>query len=107
MMAILATYMLAAGNNLNVALIDSVLIMPPVMLISALPISVAGWGVREGAMVIAFGMLGVPHEAALVLSLQFALVGYLSATPGALAWIMEPNRPMLADTRSWPGNRGT
>jgi hypothetical protein len=68
------------------------LIMPPVMLLSALPISIAVWGVREGAMVIAFGLLGVSREATLVLSLQFAVLGYIAAAPGVVAWIMGENR---------------
>jgi hypothetical protein len=65
--------------------------MPPVMLIASLPISISGWGVREGAMMVAFGLLDVPKEAALALSVQFALLGYLAATPGALAWLIEVN----------------
>lgn len=98
--AIFATYLLAQGNQMDVALLDCVLIMPPVMLMASLPISIAGWGVREGAMVIAFGLLGVTREAALVLSLQYAFVGYLSAAPGAIAWIAEPNRRTLKSSTS-------
>lgn len=102
--AILAIYMLAMGNRLNVQLLDCILIMPPVMLISALPISIAGWGVREGAMVVAFGLLGVPHEDALGLSLQFALIGYIAATPGALAWFLETNRRALKHDPTAPSS---
>jgi uncharacterized protein (TIRG00374 family) len=93
--AIGAIFILARGSGMQVALLDCILIMPPVMLISALPISVAGWGVREGAMVIAFGLLGVPHEPALILSIQFAVVGYLAAAPGAIAWYLEADRIAL------------
>jgi hypothetical protein len=91
MVTICAVFTLAMGMGLSVRLLDCLLIMPPVMLISSLPISVAGWGVREGAMVVAFGLLDVPKEAALALSVQFALLGYLAATPGALAWLIELN----------------
>jgi hypothetical protein len=93
--AIGAIFVLARGSGIEVALVDCVLIMPPVMLVSALPISVAGWGVREGAMVIAFGLLGVPHESALILSVQFAVIGYLAASPGAIAWYLEADRIAL------------
>ena len=92
LVAILAIYVLAKGDGLQVHLLDCVFIMPPVMLLSALPISIAGWGVREGSMVVAFGMLGVSREAAFALSLQFAVLGYLAASPGALAWLWEANR---------------
>lgn len=90
--AILAVFVLAHGLGMEVGLLDCILIMPPVMLISALPISVAGWGVREGAMVIAFGLLGFPHETSLILSVQFAVIGYSAALPGAIAWFMEVDR---------------
>lgn len=92
LVAILAIFIIATGNGLKVHLLDCILVLPPVMLLSALPISIAGWGVREGAMMIAFGLLGVSREAALVLSLQFAFLGYVSAAPGALAWFIEANR---------------
>lgn len=87
--AIAAIFVLAQGGGLHVGLVDCILVMPPVMLLSALPISIAGWGVREGAMVVGFGLLGVTREAALALSIQFAVLGYVSAAPGALAWIAE------------------
>lgn len=93
--AIGAIYILARGSGIEVALVDCILIMPPVMLISALPISVAGWGIREGAMVIAFGLLGVAHEPALILSVQYAVIGYLAASPGAIGWFLEADRIAL------------
>jgi glycosyltransferase 2 family protein len=87
--AIVATFVLARGDGLQVRLIDCILVMPPVMLVSALPISIAGWGVREGAMIAGFALLGVSREAALALSIQFAVLGYVAAAPGALSWIAE------------------
>ena len=91
LLAIAAVFTLATGANLPVRFIDCLLVMPPVMFVSALPISVAGWGVREGAMVLAFGMLGVDREPALALSIQAALVGYVAATPGIVVWLLELN----------------
>lgn len=90
--AICAVFVLARGGGLQVHLLDCILVMPPVMLLAALPISIAGWGVRESAMVIAFGLLGVSNEAALALSLQYAAIGYVCAIPGALGWIVETDR---------------
>jgi hypothetical protein len=97
LVTISAVFTLAMMMDLSVRLLDVVLVMPPVMLLSSLPISVAGWGVREGAMVIAFSLIDVPQEAALALSVQFALCGYLAATPGALAWLVEVNSRVRAN----------
>jgi uncharacterized protein (TIRG00374 family) len=90
--AMVSIFVLASGKGLHVDLLDCIVVMPPVMLLSALPISIAGWGVREGAMVVAFGLLGVAPEAAIVLSVQFAIIGHLATTPGAIAWLMEVDR---------------
>jgi uncharacterized membrane protein YbhN (UPF0104 family) len=90
--AMVSVFVLASGKQLGVNLLDCILVMPPVMLLSALPISIAGWGVREGAMVVAFGLLGVAPESAIVLSVQFAIIGHLATTPGAIAWLMEVDR---------------
>jgi uncharacterized membrane protein YbhN (UPF0104 family) len=90
--AIVSIFILAVGMGLHVGLLDCILVMPPVMLLSALPISIAGWGVREGAMVVAFGLLEVPPESALLLSVQFAIIGHIATTPGAIAWLLEVDR---------------
>jgi hypothetical protein len=52
-----------------------------------LPISFAGWGLREGAMVVAFRLAGVPAEAALGASILFGLCLLASSLPGAVIWL--------------------
>ncbi len=42
-------------------------LVPPVMLITMLPISIAGWGVRESALVAGFGLVGIGAGDALAL----------------------------------------
>lgn len=83
-----AVLMLAIGLGLDVGMIDCLILMPPVVLISSLPISVAGWGVREFAMVTAFGMIGVNAESALALSIVLALTATIAALPGGVLWAL-------------------
>ena len=83
----LGVYVLALGINLNITWTDCIALIPPVILVTILPISIAGWGVREGAMVVAMGLIGVPAEGALVLSLMFGLVAIITSLPGGLAWL--------------------
>ncbi len=83
----LAVYILALGIGLDVTWVDCIALIPPVILVTTLPISIAGWGVREGAMVAAFGLVGVPSEGALVLSLLFGLIGIITSLPGGLVWL--------------------
>ena len=56
------------GLSIDITFRDTMILLPPVLLISMLPISVAGWGVREGAMVVALSFVGVPSHHSLALS---------------------------------------
>lgn len=89
---VLMFYVLAQGLDLDVTMLDCLVLVPPVMLVMTLPISIAGWGVREGAVVTGFGMIGVPAEGALVLSLLFGILALVSALPGGLLWVMHHDR---------------
>jgi hypothetical protein len=53
------------------------------------PISVAGWGIREGAMIVAFGFVGVPEADALVVSILFGLTLIAAGAPGGVLWLSE------------------
>ena len=68
------------------------MLFPPVLLVITIPVSIAGWGVREGAMVAALGLIGVPVEGAVVLSIMYGLLGLLPAIPGGLFWLVNPDK---------------
>jgi hypothetical protein len=62
-------------------------LVPLVVLVSMLPVSVAGWGVREGAMVVALGAVGVDRATALTTSVLFGLALAATGIPGGLLWL--------------------
>lgn len=62
-------------------------LVPGVFLLTVLPVSLGGWGVREATMVAALTPLGVPAAAALALSVSIGLVQFLSGLPGGLLWL--------------------
>jgi glycosyltransferase 2 family protein len=78
---------LAQAQHLGVPLLDFAILMPPVMLVVALPISAGGWGVREGAFVAALALVGVGIAPALLLSVEFGLIGTLVSLPGGAIWL--------------------
>lgn len=80
-------FWLASALHLDVRFTDCLLLVPPVLLISMIPLSIAGWGVREGAMVVAFGFINVPPSAAFAVSVLFGLVIAAASLPGALLWL--------------------
>jgi uncharacterized membrane protein YbhN (UPF0104 family) len=64
-----------------------VMVVPPVTLIQLLPVSLAGWGIREAALVVALGLFGIPAEAALAISILVGVCLILTGLPGGLIWI--------------------
>lgn len=73
------------GAGLSLA--ECVLLVPPVLLVSAIPVSVAGWGLREGAMVVALGFVGVAPAPAFAISVLFGLAIVAASLPGAGLWL--------------------
>lgn len=89
----LAVYVMGRGLDLPVSLVDCFALFLPVLLVTTLPISIAGWGVREGAMVAAFGLVGVPAEGALALSVLFGVTAIVTMLPGGALWLAGSDRP--------------
>ena len=58
LMVATGAYALTRGLGIAVGLIDCWVMIPPVVLLTTLPISIAGWGVREGASVALLGFVG-------------------------------------------------
>jgi hypothetical protein len=79
-----AVFSLAQGMKLSIGFTECLAIMPAVVIVSSLPISVAGWGVREIAMVTAFGFMGIEPDAAMALSVILALTGSIASLPGGI-----------------------
>jgi glycosyltransferase 2 family protein len=82
----LAAYCIARGLGFDVGLIAIIAVMSIVIIVSALPISLAGWGVREFSTVVLLGLLGIEREAALLFSVEFGLIGMLMSLPGGAIW---------------------
>lgn len=83
-----AMFVLATGMDVDVSFVDCLTLIPLVILVTTLPISIAGWGVREGAMVVAFGLIGVASESAVVLSVMMGILAILGSLPGGILWLL-------------------
>jgi hypothetical protein len=55
----------------------------------AIPLSIAGWGLRETAAVALWAMAGLPAEGALAASILYGLLNLLGSVPGALALLLD------------------
>jgi len=83
----LAAYCIGRSLGIGVGPIAMIAVNSIMALVVALPISVAGWGVREVSLVALLGVLGVDREAALVLSVELGLINTLLSLPGGLVWL--------------------
>jgi uncharacterized membrane protein YbhN (UPF0104 family) len=67
-------------------------LIPPIMLITMLPISIAGWGVREATMALAFGYAGLMTNEGINVSLLFGAVSFIVGAFGGLVWIFSAEK---------------
>jgi uncharacterized membrane protein YbhN (UPF0104 family) len=89
--------------DLPLTALNYLAIMPIATVAMVIPISVGGWGVREGVLIAVLGAMGVPQATALTFSLMFGAVVALSSLPAAsLLWLREPS----ASVRATPDARG-
>jgi glycosyltransferase 2 family protein len=79
-------FFLIDGMGAEVSIWQCLMIVPTVMLISLLPFSIAGWGLRESAMATGFSLIHAPAAAALAASVMFGALTLLLSLPGGLLW---------------------
>lgn len=93
--ALLATaaYVLAEGLGLGIGFWACLALVSTVILITMIPVSFAGWGLREGAMVALLAFAGVGAPDALALSILIGLVMLAASLPGALFWAVQRRQP--------------
>jgi hypothetical protein len=84
---ILSAYFLSLAFGINSFFWTWLLIMPIVILVTALPISINGWGVREFAMIYLWGLFGIAQSEAFLISVCVGLVAVISSLPGLWFWL--------------------
>lgn len=80
-------FALAVGLGVEITATQCLLLFPPVLMAQTVPISIAGWGVREGAMIAMFALAGVAAESILAVSILFGFVMIVVSMPGGLFWL--------------------
>ena len=79
-------YAVVVGTGIGLSFVDCLLIFPAMVLATMVPISFAGWGVREGAAVFLLGLVGVGPAVAVAVSIVFGATQAIAALPGAVVW---------------------
>jgi hypothetical protein len=66
--------------------------IPPIFLLTIIPVSLAGWGVRESAMVGILVLVGAAKSGVLAISILYGLILIISSLPGAYFWTVSKKR---------------
>lgn len=102
LLAALAAYWLALAAGADVELGAFVAAALCMLLATMIPLSYAGWGVREVGAVWLFGRLGVGAESALVISMLFGAALLVAALPGVPFWLASPRERRAAQSSPEP-----
>ncbi len=99
LMTVVVLWLCAQAIGSSFTFLNSLLLIPPVILISAVPVSIAGWGVRESAMIAAFTYAGLPESDGLLVSILFGASSFVIGAAGGIAWSLSANRIRLRSLR--------
>lgn len=93
-------FVFARSLAMNLRFADCVMLTPVVMLLTAVPISVAGWGVREGVFIGALSFFGIEPEPAVTLSLLFGLTTLAGGLLGIVPMLLDRDNLVSAGRRA-------
>ena len=92
---ILCFYIASFAVNFHLNIFTWFIIIPPVILISSLPISIGGWGVREGLLILALVELGANQIEATKISIIYGISLILVGIIGGIFWVFVNNKKKI------------
>jgi glycosyltransferase 2 family protein len=82
----LAAVSFARALGIPLGIGDALTVVPIAILATALPVSLNGWGMREGAMAAGLALYGVPTGEAVAVSMLLGLAQVVLSLPGGPLW---------------------
>ncbi|HLX81379.1 MAG TPA: lysylphosphatidylglycerol synthase transmembrane domain-containing protein [Burkholderiales bacterium] len=87
LLALLAFFAAGRALGLRYDLVTYFAIVPPALVLTVIPVSIAGWGVREGALVGLFSLIGADKTVVLMMSLVYGILLILVSLPGLAVFL--------------------
>jgi len=87
LMTVIVAWGAAMAAHASVDFVQVSFLVLPVILIATIPVSIAGWGVRESAMVLAFSYAGLAASDGLIISILFGAATLAVGAIGGMTWI--------------------
>ncbi len=72
-------------------------IVPVAIILTIIPVSIAGWGVREGALVGLFSLIGADKATVLTMSLLYGLTLIIVSLPGLVTFLKGRQQPLVKE----------
>ncbi|MBI3592601.1 MAG: flippase-like domain-containing protein, partial [Nitrospirae bacterium] len=86
-LGVTSVYVLSKALSLNISFLSLLIFLPIIILVSMLPLSISGIGLREGAFVFLLGTTGVPPEMAMTLSIVWFLSVFVAGIWGLFEYL--------------------
>lgn len=87
LLGMLVIYYLGSSVGLRYDFLTYMAVVPPVILLTLVPVSLAGWGVREGGMIGLFTLIGADKTLVLSMSILYGVVLLVSSLPGFYVYL--------------------
>jgi len=92
LLSMMTVYLIGRSIGLDYNLLIYLVVVPPVILLTIVPISLAGWGVRETGMIGLFLLIGAQKAAVLSMSLIYGLMLVAASMPGLYFFLIARQR---------------
>lgn len=86
LMLLLGIAAVASALDIPIPLTAILVLTPPAMILATLPVSIAGWGVREAGFVAVLGLVGITSTDATLLGLGVGLLQLIQGALGGAVW---------------------
>ncbi len=95
LLSMLAVFFIGLSVGLDYGLLVYIVVVPPVILLTIIPVSLAGWGVRETGMIGLFMLIGAQKATILSVSLIYGLILVAASAPGLYFFLMGKRRSRI------------
>jgi uncharacterized membrane protein YbhN (UPF0104 family) len=89
---VLVVYATLIAFEIPISFTQCFIVMVPIMFAMMFPLSIGGWGIREGAMLTGFSMVHCPPEPVLAASILLGLSLLIASIPGFFLFLTRKNR---------------
>lgn len=86
-LAMLSVFTTGWALGLRYDLITYFIIVPPAIFLTIIPVSLAGWGIREGTLVALFSLIGADKATILTMSILYGLMQIIVSLPGFIIYL--------------------